>query len=158
VAAEDKKWRESRKPTPPSDFDRTLLKELDPKRKAKKNKGVPQLGETSRPLPPRVTNEYGSNIEYMNFPTDQEVDFTELLQYYAISGVDMDKVVFETALIVDKWRKYEHGQSLWNPDTIHDLGTEMYALNTWYIKACARGQKGFNVRIRDQWGTGDDLM
>jgi hypothetical protein len=68
VDAADIKRKESTKTAKPSDFNHTLLKELDPRRRAKRNKGVPRLGETSRPISPLlVANEYGSNVEYMNF-------------------------------------------------------------------------------------------
>jgi hypothetical protein len=158
VEDEDKKWRDSRKPSPLSDFDRTLHKEVDPRRK-KKSKSVPQLGETSsRPLPELVTNQYGSNTGYLKFPAGAAVDFDQLFDYYVSTGMDMSRVVFENAEVVDKWRKYEWGQSLWDPEKYAALGTQMYALNKRYLEACDRGERGFYVRIRDQWGRGDDVM
>jgi len=37
---------------------------------------------------------------------------------------------FEKAEIVDQWRaRYERGRSLFDPQRLHELGTQMFAIN-----------------------------
>ena len=43
---------------------------------------------------------------------------------------------FEKAEVVDQWRaRYEPGRSLFNPQRLHELGTQMFAVNKWCIEA-----------------------
>ena len=162
VEAEQKKRRQARKPSPPSDFDRTLSKII--KKAAKAGKTVAQLGEQElQSVPPLViANEYGSNIDMldmMEIPTDKEVDMTELANFYAMRGIDLGDFLFESAPVADEWQKYEHGRSLWNPKTINELGTQLFKLNTLYLDACHRKEFYISVRIKDDhWFRGDDVM
>ena len=45
----------------------------------------------------------------------------------------------ESAPEIDHWQKeYTYGNSLYNPTTLSELGTQMYMLNKWYMAACVR--------------------
>jgi hypothetical protein len=36
---------------------------------------------------------------------------------------------------------------------------EMYALNNWYLDACAREESAISIRVRDEhWFQGNDVM
>jgi hypothetical protein len=156
-----KKRRESRKPSPLSDYDRTLSKEY--KKMVKARKGVAQLGEQELQShsPLVIGNEYGSNIDLLQIPQDDgPVDLVQLCNFYATTcGVDIADMVFATAPVVSSWEKYEHGRSLWDPEKLNDLGTQMYALNNWYLDACAREESAISIRVRDEhWFRGNDVM
>ena len=160
---EKQKEKERGKPTSPlSDYDRTLSKEV--KKMAKTKKGVPQLGEQEvQSVPPLVIrDEYGSNIkqlEGLEIPTDKEVNLEELANFYAMQGYDIADLLYPAADVVDTWRKYEHGKSLWNPEKLSELGTQMYKLNKWYLEACKRNEVALCIRIRDKhWYRGNDVM
>jgi hypothetical protein len=97
-------------------------------------------------------------MDHIIFPSGEDVNFDELMDYYAKTGQDMSRVVFETAPVVEKW-KYEYGKSLWDPAKLNVLGTQLFALNKSYLKLCAEGVVGLCVRIRDEWwGRGDDMI
>jgi hypothetical protein len=66
----------------------------------------------------------------------------------------------ESVAEVDIWKKkFVLGQSLYNPQTLGDLGTQMYMLNKWYMQASTGGDFYVGVRIRDEhWFHGDDVM
>jgi len=155
----EKKQREKeKKPSPPSDYDRTLIKEV--KRAKKAGKQVAQLGEQQlQSIPPlKITNQYGSNQKMMEKPIDKEIDLMELAQFYHDQGLDIGDI-FPPAPTVDTWQKFEVGKSLWNPDTMSKLGTQMYLLNKWYLEACGRGESFICVRIKEEhWFRGDDVM
>ena len=61
---------------------------------------------------------------------------------------------------VNPWKKFEHGKSLYNPEALGELGTQMYLLNKWYMAACERGETTFVfVRVRNQhYFRGDDVI
>ena len=66
VDAHKKKMIELRKPSPLSDYDRSLVKshDADKKRKRPSGKDVPQLGQQKQPMQNLVVaNEYGFIIE-----------------------------------------------------------------------------------------------
>jgi len=67
---------------------------------------------------------------------------------------------FKKAHIVDQWRaRYEPGRSLTNPQHLHELGTQMFAINKWCIEASNRGDNWISVRIRQHhYFRGDDLI
>ena len=59
----------------------------------------------------------------------------------------------ESAAEVDIWKKnFVLGQSLYNPQALCDLGTQMYLLNKWYMQASTGGDFYVGVRIRDDIG------
>jgi hypothetical protein len=112
-------------------------------------------------LPPLVIdNEYGANIDLLQIPQDRDVDFVELCNFYATTrGVDIADMLFETASVVDRWKKFELGTSLWDPEKLHELGTQMYLLNKWYLDACAQKKKILSIRVKDEhWFRGNDIM
>ena len=60
---------------------------------------------------------------------------------------------------VDPWKKFEHRKSLYNPEALGELGTQMYLLNNWYMAACERGENFVSVRVRNQqYFRGDDVI
>ena len=72
-------------------------------------------------------------------------------------------LVMETLRV--RWRlifgrkKFVLGQSLYNPQALGDLGTQIYLLNKWYMQASTGGDFCVGVRIRDEhWFRGDDVM
>jgi hypothetical protein len=64
VEEHNQKMCEARKPPPKSDYECQLIKVVRAQSAQKKaGKGVPQLGDTSRPLSPLiVADQYGSNV------------------------------------------------------------------------------------------------
>ena len=57
----------------------------------------------------------------------------------------------KSAAEVDIWKKkFVLGQSLYNPQALSDLGTQMYLLNNWYMQASTGGYFYVGVRIRDE--------
>ena len=56
-------------------------------------------------------------------------------------------------------KKFILGQSLYYPQALGDLGTQIYLLNKWYMQASTGGYFYVGVRIRDEhWFRGDDVM
>ena len=131
----DQKKRESQKTMPKSDYDRSLTKSFEAARKkTRPGKGVAQLGQQSQQsVPPLVIrNEYGSNLGLL------DIDFEDLVQFYEDTGLDLAQVLAEgpSALKVHPWKKFEHRKSLYNPEALGELGTQMYLLNKWYMAVC----------------------
>ena len=153
----DQKKRESKKTLPKSDYDRSLTKSFEAaQKKSRPGKGVAQLGQQSQQsVPPLVVrNEYGSNLNL-------DVDFEELARFYEETGLDLAQVLAEepSALKVDPWKKFECGKSLYNPEALGELGTEMYLLNKWYMAACEQGEAFVPIRVRNQhYFCGDDVI
>ena len=58
-----------------------------------------------------------------------------LARFYEDTGLDLAQVLAEgpSAPKVDHWKKFEHGKSLYNPEALGELGTQMYLLNKWYM-------------------------
>jgi hypothetical protein len=170
VASYQQQQRESRKPSKATltDYDRTLTKSIETAQKKKQaGKGVAQLGQQSHQSVPLlvVGNEYGSNLGLMhqaNIPLD--VDLDHLGEFIEETGLDLYQMFghgnIKSAQEVDLWKKkFVLGQSLYNPETLGDLGTQMYLLNKWYMQASAKGNKYLGVRIRDKhWFRGDNVM
>ena len=83
VEEHNQKLREARKPPPKLDYERQLIKVVGAQSAKKKvGKGVPQLGDTSRPLSPLiVADQYGSNVGVVQRksgePTFSEMDSLE---------------------------------------------------------------------------------
>jgi len=67
---------------------------------------------------------------------------------------------FPRADIVDEWRRnFASGRSLMNPKHLHVLGTQMFAVNNWCIKAFKGRVDWIYVRIRNHhYFHGDDLI
>ena len=64
VADHLKKQREAQKKPALLDYERSLVKSAQPRKRVKK--GVPQLGKVSKPVPPLIVpNQYGSNEDLM---------------------------------------------------------------------------------------------
>jgi len=85
VANHQKKQREAQKKLALSDYERSLVKSTQPRKRV--GKGVPQLGEVSKPMPPLIVpNQYDSNEDLM---PKQSLILSELdsLEYY------LDRVV-----------------------------------------------------------------
>ena len=135
----DQKKRESQKTLPKSDYDRSLTKSFEAaQKKTRAGKCVAQLGQQSQQsvLPLVIHNEYGSNLDVL------DVDFWDLARFYEDTDLDLAQVLAEgpSALKVDPWKKFERGKSLYNPEALGELGTQMYLLNKWYMAACERGE------------------
>jgi hypothetical protein len=102
-----------------------------------------------------VRNEYGSNLDVL------DVDFEDLARFYEDTGLDLAQVLAKgpSALKVDPWKTFEHGESLYNPEALGELGTQMYLLNKWYMAACERGENFVSARVRNQhYFRGDDVI
>ena len=79
-----KKMIELRKPSPLSDYDRSLVKshDADKKRKRASGKDVPQLRQQKQPMQNLVVaNEYGFNIEVYRPDNSGEVSFRTLMLF-----------------------------------------------------------------------------
>ena len=112
-------------------------------------------------------NQYGSNEDLMpkKFLALSELDSLE--RYFRQSGLNMEEIAailgcqtFQKAEVVDQWRaRYEPGRSLFEPQRLHELGTQMFAINKWCIETSKRGVNWISVRIRQHhYFRGDDLI
>ena len=64
-----------------------------------------------------------------------------------------------SALKVDPCEKFERVKSLYNPEALGELGTQMYLLNKWYMAVCEWGETFVSVRVRNQhYFRGDDII
>ena len=165
VDAHKKKMIELRKPSPLSDYDRSLVKshDADKKRKRASGKDVPQLGQQKQPMQNLVVaNEYGSNIEVYRPDNSGEVSVQALNTFFQDTGLTLDQLTGKAPiqnLEVDTWKTYKYGKSLYNPAALNELGTQMYLLNKWYMQACGRGEQWIFVRFRDHhYFRGDDIL
>jgi hypothetical protein len=148
------------------DYECSLVKSAQPRKRV--GKGVPQLGEVSKPVPPLIVpNQYGSNEVLMpkQYLILSELDLLE--HYFGQSGLNIEDIAaivgcqtFEKAEVVDQWRaRYEPGRSLMNPQHLHELGTQMFAINKWCMEASKRGDNWISVRIQQHhYFHGDDLI
>ena len=60
---------------------------------------------------------------------------------------------------IDIYRTYEYGISLVNPKSLSSVGTQMYLLNKWYLRACDNEEAWLIVRIRpEQYFNGYDVL
>ena len=65
----------------------------------------------------------------LNRPHGEFIDETGLDLYQMFGDGNI-----ESAAEVDIWKKkFVLGQSLYNPQALGDLGTQMYLLNKWYM-------------------------
>ena len=91
-----------------------------------------------------------------------DADFEDLVRFYEDTGLDLAQVLAEgpSAPKVDPWKKFEYGKSLYNPEALGELSTQMYLLNKWYMVACERGKTTFvSVRVRNQhYFRSDDVI
>jgi hypothetical protein len=57
------------------------------------------------------------------------------------------------------YRTYEYGKSLVNPKSLSSLGTQMFLLNKWYLRACDNEEAWLIVRIRlEHYFNGYDIL
>ena len=87
--------------------------------------------------------------------------YESLLQFYHDTGLNLAQVLAEGpyAPEVDPYKKFVAGQSLYNPEKLDELGTQMYLLNKWYMAAYERGENFVSVRDRNQhYFRGDDVI
>ena len=163
MADQQKKQREAQKMPALSDYERSLVKSSQPRKRVEKR--VPQLGEVSKPVPPLIVpNQYGSNEDLMPKKSLAVSELDSLERYFGQSGLNMEAAIigcqtFEKAEVVDPWRaRYEPGISLFDPQHLHELGTQMFAINKWCIVASKRGENWISVRVRQHhYFRGDDL-
>ena len=86
--------------------------------------------------------------------TLSELDLLE--HYFGQSGLNIEDIAaivgcqtFEKAKVVDQWRaRYEPSGSLMNPQHLHELGTQIFAINKWCMEASKRGDNWISVCIR----------
>ena len=128
-------------------------------KKTRAGKGVAQLGQQSQQLVPplAICNEYGSNLDLL------DIDFEDLVWFYEDIGLDLAQVLAEgpSAPKVDPWKKFEHEKSLYNPEALGELGTQMYLLNKWYMVTYKQGENFVSVRVRvrnQHYLCGDDVI
>jgi hypothetical protein len=50
----------------------------------------------------------------------------------------------------DIYQTYEYARSLVNPKSLSSLGTQMFLLNKWYLRACDNEEAWLIVRIRPE--------
>ena len=155
-----KQWEAQKKPAL-LNYERSLVKSSQPRKRV--GKGVPQLGEVSKPVPPLIVpNQYGSNEHLMPKKSLALCEPDSLERYFGQSGLNMEEIAavigcqtFEKAEVVDQWRaRYEPGKSLFDPQRLHELGTQIFALNKWCIEASKRGENWISVHYIH----GDDLI
>jgi len=122
VADQQKKQRKGQKKPALSDYERSLVKSSQPRKRV--GKGVPQLGEVSNPVPPLIVpNQYGSNEDLMPKKSLALSELDSLERYFGQCGLNMEEIAaiigcqtFENSEVVDQWRaRYEPGRSLFNP-------------------------------------------
>ena len=139
-------------------WQRSLTKSFEAaQKKTRPVKGVAQLGQQSQQsVPPLIIrNEYGSNLDL------PDINFEELVRFYEDTGLDLAQVLAKgpSAPKVDPWKKFEHGKSLYNPENLGELDTQMYLLNKWYMAACKRGENFVSVGVKNQhYFRSDDVI
>ena len=76
-----------------------------------------------------------------------------MVRFYEDTSLKLAQVLAEgpSAPKVDPWKKFGHGKSLYNPEALGELGTQMYLLNKWYMVACERGETFVSIRVRNQY-------
>ena len=167
VADHQKKQREAQKKPARSDYEHSLVKSAQQTRK-RVGKGVPQLEKVSKPMPPLIMpNQYDSNEDLMPKQSLILSELDSLEHYFRQSGLNIEDIIaiagrhtFEKAQIVDQWRaRYEPSRSLMNPQHLHELGTQMYAINKLCMEASNRGDNWISVRIRQHhYFRGNDII
>jgi len=89
-------------------------------------------------VPPLIVpNQYVSNEDLMPKKSLSLSELDSLERYFGQSGLNMEEIAaiigcqkFEKADIVDQWRaRYEPGRSLFDPQHLHELSTQMFAIN-----------------------------
>jgi len=119
-------------------------------------------------MPPLIVpNQYGSNKDLMPKQSLILSKLDSLEHYFGQNGLNIKDIAaiagchtFEKAQVVDQWRaRYEPGRSLINPQHLHELGTQMFAINKWCMEASKRGDNWISVCIRQHhYFHGDDLI
>ena len=104
-----------------------------------------------------VPNEYGSNLNLV----EEVGGYESFLRFYEDTGLNLAEVLAEgpSAPEVDPYKKFVPGQSLYNPEKLGELGTQMYLLNGWYMSASDAGQIYLSVGIRNHhYFHGNDII
>jgi len=119
-------------------------------------------------MPPLIVpNQYVSNEDLMPKKSLALSELDSLEHYFGQSGLNIEDIAaiigcqtFEKAEVVDQWRaRYKPGRSLFNPQRLYELGTQMFAINKWCIEASKGGDNWISVRIRQHhYFRGDDLI
>ena len=89
-------------------------------------------------MPPLIVpNHYGSTEDLMPKKSIVLSELDSLEHYFGQSGLNIEDIAaiircqtFEKADVVDQWRaRYEPGRSIFNPQRLHELDTQMFAIN-----------------------------
>ena len=108
VADHQKKQREAQKKQALLDYERSLVKSAQPRKRV--GKGVPQLGEVSKPVPPLIVpNQYGSNEDLMPKQSLILSKLDSLEHYFGQSGLNIENIAsivghhtFEKVEVIDQ--------------------------------------------------------
>jgi len=103
-----KKQRKAQKKPALSDYERSLVKSAQPRKRV--GKRVPQLGEVSKPVPPLIVpNQYSSNEDLMPKQSLILSELDLLEHYFGQSGLNIEDITaiagrhrFEKVEIVDQ--------------------------------------------------------
>jgi len=111
VADHQKKQREAQKKPALSDYERSLVKSAQPRKRV--GKRVPQPEKVSKPVPPLIVpNQYNSNEDLMSKQSLSLSELDSLEHYFGQSGLNIEDIAaiagrntFEKAEVVDQWRQ-----------------------------------------------------
>ena len=91
MADQQKKQHEAQKKPALSDYERSLVKSSQPRKRV--GKEVPQLGEVSKLVPPLIVpNQYGSNEDLMPKKSLAVSELDSLERYFGQSGLNMKEI------------------------------------------------------------------
>ena len=153
----EKKRREACKPSPLSDYEHSLDKSYKASLKAKRaGKDVAQLGQQSKQsIDPLVVEDDCTNAQ------GGTIDREALQEFMATTGLTPQQLIGGGSIPTSNfniYRTYEYGRSLVNPKSLSSLGTQMYLLNKWYLRACDT-EEAWLVSIRpEQSFSGYDVL
>ena len=146
----EKKQREACKPSPLSDYERSLDKTYKASLKAKRaGKDITQLGQQSKQsIDPLVVEDDCTNTQ--GSPINREalqdfMDTTGLTPQQLIGGGSIPTASF------DMYWTYVYGRSFVNPKSRSSLGTQMFLLNKWYLNACVKEEAWLLARVRPEY-------
>jgi hypothetical protein len=111
-----------------------------------------------------IGNDYGSNMNVLE-QISGNVNLDQLDEFFAKIGLSISQMLggapIESASEVDHWKKeYVYSKSLYNPEKLRELRTQMYLVNKWYMAACCRKANDYIcIRIRNHhYFHGDDII
>ena len=114
-----------------------------------------------------MPNQYGSNEDLMPKKSLALSELDSLEHYFGQSGLNIEDIAtiigcltFEKAEVVDHWRaRYEPDRSLFKRQRLHELSTQMFAINKWCMEASKGEINWISVCIRQHhYFRGDDLI